>query len=1600
MSLKNIIKKSIASTMALSILFGNCSLCGMGLIKVIAEDLSAPEVIAQVENEKYVQFKYNKPIQEGEQESEEVKGVAIQSKLTISPNYNQDTYLPIESVELEVNLPSLSGYLPEKASVVEAKTKFSTGEELNKNINQNYDSDSGLLTVSYKNIPNEEEQIYSEFNENAKDEFEIIYLYPEEAYIGNEDEIKLAYTVNTKATFKTEKASVTSKNNTNIELKEKENKGDILSFRITDLKENVYKGFLYSNVQNKTNYDTEYKTVSTLSVLNNQLANELTMELKESDYILNDEAGTKVSTNGKVVYKSTKISKYEFDRMLGQDGVLEIYNGETLLATIKYVDVNENKKTVKKLAVIYSEEDIRILEDNSENAVVEYPENITSLNVKTSKPTIEGFINFENQNVIKASEDYGCKIEDIKYIRTQGVVNDYIYNTDIQILEPETKISVTSSNTNFSTLQTSKTTITVKLDDTNASTKLFDNPIITVKLPEGLIGGNLSSPEIVNGNGLKIKKATAKGNVIAIELEGKQTTYDLNNVSGGVSIVMDIENIDFDDTLPTHLDKIEVSCTQGKETIKANCNVNIASKYGLLNITEISDENISIEKNITKKISMNENAKEVSVKNTYVNNYENSIKDFEIIGTIPTIGSKNEKGEDLESTFNTKLFEISKIEGKDVDIYYSEEINPTSDSDTWKKDISDYSNIKSYKIVSKDSEFKVGEKIVISYKIRVPQQLSYNQKSYGISNITYNFNKQKVSETYNIVLETERLMAKGYERLAVANNTQTIGELEITSYVKAGEVNIGSAGSVYENQFIKYGITVKNITSEKIEDITIKSIIPENATYVKFKEDNYLNIESQWYEEYTNKELTTSFKLKSGETAIYEYYVRINSINENRENVKQSFEVINNNKIVKTIENINIIKKANIQAQIMDTSDTSIKIRTGQSTKYAIKVKNVTDNNFKNIALSVVSIGNINTSYKIYNENDEEINKIDLKAGETKILQLYVQNNSFTNSKSLEENLAVYFGATIENETYYSNVVNRKIYQDNTIMNVSLTSNNQSDSVYDGTEIIYTIKVSNVGVVDADANILFNIPYGLKMTKLLIASRDIDETYPDGETSLELFDTTIKTKETLEIIVHTKVDGKNAGVKQELVNETEDGIKEYETTYYDIEDIETNVTVEGTKFENISSNNIKYKVIYKQEEVIDPDTNIDNDIEDEEIQEDNNLGNMEEDKSDLDDEGTTPNDPENPNDSSNTDTNPENPDTDNPSDKEQDNDNKEENEENKPEELYSIIGVAWLDSNKDGKRDENEKLQQGVVVTLVNKQIGNFALDANGNKITTTTDSNGKYEFSNLSKGNYIVLFEFDTNTYTVTTYQKNTADDKLNSDVIMSNVKINGENKLVAITDSIDLSSNKENIDIGLIENAIFDLSLEKTIIKTSVINSQGTEEHEYEGEETAKVDLVAKYINTANVVVTYKFTVTNNGEVTGYVDSLVDDLPSGLEFDSDLNKDWYKGNDGRLYTTALSGISIKPGESKSIELVLTKNMTEDNVGVFPNNAELEKISNLENIQEREDALENNKSSAMLVISIKTGSIALYTGITLICILIITLGTYFIKKKVLNRGI
>lgn len=73
-----------------------------------------------------------------------------------------------------------------------------------------------------------------------------------------------------------------------------------------------------------------------------------------------------------------------------------------------------------------------------------------------------------------------------------------------------------------------------------------------------------------------------------------------------------------------------------------------------------------------------------------------------------------------------------------------------------------------------------------------------------------------------------------------------------------------------------------------------------------------------------------------------------------------------------------------------------------------------------------------------------------------------------------------------------------------------------------------------------------------------------------------------------------------------------------------------------------------------------------------------------------------------------------------------------------------ISGLAWLDADKDGIREDGEALLSGIKV-LLQDETGAPAKDVWGAEVpSTVTDAQGAYAFDNLAKGKYQVVFELD----------------------------------------------------------------------------------------------------------------------------------------------------------------------------------------------------------------------------------------------------------------
>ena len=314
---------------------------------------------------------------------------------------------------------------------------------------------------------------------------------------------------------------------------------------------------------------------------------------------------------------------------------------------------------------------------------------------------------------------------------------------------------------------------------------------------------------------------------------------------------------------------------------------------------------------------------------------------------------------------------------------------------------------------------------------------------------------------------------------------------------------------------------------------------------------------------------------------------------------------------------------------------------------------------------------------------------------------------------------------------------------------------------------------------------------------------------------------------------------------------------------------------------------------------------------------------------------------------------------------------------------YKITGTAWLDENEDGMRNDTEQKMSNVTARLVNSDTGVIVK-------SVTTDSKGDYTFAGVVNGNYLIVFDYDTVKYTVTTYQKAGVEPNINSDAITTKVEQDGKQRNAAVTDTITLAdSSVSGIDIGLVYADTFDLSLEKSITKITVQNKAGTNSVNFDNVNLAQMPIAAKHLSSSTVYIEYNFKVSNKGEIAGFAKKLVDYVPQGMTFSSTLNKDWYTGTDGNLYTTALADIELKPGETKEIKLVLTKQMTEENTGLVNNLAEIAEDYNIYGVSDTNSTPlnkaqgENDLGSADAIITVKTGEVFIYVSVIITSIIL-----------------
>ena len=313
-------------------------------------------------------------------------------------------------------------------------------------------------------------------------------------------------------------------------------------------------------------------------------------------------------------------------------------------------------------------------------------------------------------------------------------------------------------------------------------------------------------------------------------------------------------------------------------------------------------------------------------------------------------------------------------------------------------------------------------------------------------------------------------------------------------------------------------------------------------------------------------------------------------------------------------------------------------------------------------------------------------------------------------------------------------------------------------------------------------------------------------------------------------------------------------------------------------------------------------------------------------------------------------------------------------------------------------RDDTEKRMSGVEALLVDSTSGVI-------KASVTTNENGEYTFSGLQNGSYLVLFKYDTVLYTTTAYRKEGVESNVNSDAVTTKIQQDGRTENGAVTDVVNINgASVSNVDIGFVEAKQFSLELDKSITKVTVQNAQGTKTETFDKTKLAKYDIAAKYLAGTTVYIEYTLTVKNNGDLAGFASEIVDYIPQGMTFNSNLNPDWYTGTDGNLYTKALANTELVQGESREIKLVLTKQMTEDNTDIVSNTAEISEdynvygVSDFNSKPKNKAQGEDDMNTADTILTVKTGESLIYVSAIIVSTLIGCAVAFIVYQKVLKN--
>ena len=1273
---------------------------------------------------------------------------------------------------------------------------------------------------------------------------------------------------------------------------------------------------------------------------------------EEKDYITN----TEVFIDYASILQKLEITEQE---------VKVLKNDEEKELSVNYKNIKFNKANISDLlgeswtiSIKDQADNIRTITHETEtdengNLIVEFEDGVRVLNIETSKPVNIGALKYEITKTIVKTNYSRSEIKELTKIKD---ANEVIYTK------------------NDETTNTSKSKATINLKETESKASLYVEPLTLTTSAEqelhirAVLETNNEYRDLYKNPTIKIKlpkqinKISAECSLIhgnGLKLEKGNFKINEENGQEVINIKLTGEQNNYNDDSATLMITAKVQL----DKFATNNIENIVMNYTNENAT-------SYVNNGEEKVSVN-----IAAENSII--LTNNIEEY----NVTTFGKENDKEVALElnAAAKTATIKMQIVNNEESDISNIAILGKIANIDGKVERTSKIrTNIDGAKVyytsvenptesISKtENNWKEESSKDAKYFLVVISSLENGKKinlSYDI-NVGENLPFNLTGEAYYKVSYTNNLTntKKEAESTKLVLTTGKKAELKTTLTAKVQGTEIKAGDEVKAGEIIEYTAVISNTGRQSADNVSVTANIPNNTTLLEVnpkypgydeKEDVYTYSEEYFIEKSDKQLVKNNLSISDNKEVMLNILVRVNEGLTDAVNEKLDISVLDANGNTLKEEFANKFSPADISLIIKPIArESNAELEYGLACNYIAEVKNLTDKELKNIKITIT------------NNELVAINSIAYVSGEN---SENINGNTFEIQSILPNDKAqIKIVAQTTNKISNSDMASISLNADDGKGNIYKSNVLSEKLIAERLDIqLKTESASNNSDKTVKENEIITYTARIKNT----GKKDVNNIKVEAWLSdyIELKSVKVNSKDYNQYKINSDTGDK---VEYRIIEVSGMSLKVGE---------EATIEIKGNVSDNLPEDKDILKIVNKfsayEDSLLLCETDENEYII--KLQNENAKGDA------------TPGDSKENN-------------------KNQENNNGETN-------TYTVSGLVWEDSNNNGARDSDEKLLEGIKVYAINSETNKVAT-YNNNEIIATTSNDGTYTLTNLTKGNYVVAFEYNTENYMVTTYQANGVDSTMNSDAVKASKIVNDEERLAAYTDSISLTNNVSNIDLGLAEAKIFKLGLEKRISKIIVTNKNGTKTYNFDNTNLAKVEIAAKDLSESKVVIEYKIKVTNNGEIAGYAKSIVDYIPSSLTFNSGLNNDWYKkGNN--LYNTSLADTLIKPGESKEVTLLLIKKMTESNTGLTNNKAAIESSYNSLGIENTDQTSVNemNKgtdktsassssaqmpNSADTIIGVKTGSAVSYVALTLTIIIAICGLAYLVNKKLLLEKI